>query len=89
MIVMVTPVAINTIGWQYYIVFAVISACIPVSVYFLFPETMGRNLEEIELLFKDSPSMWSTVKFAKTRPIAMPQEFVGGKEKSDHIEGDD
>ncbi|KAI8671857.1 hypothetical protein NCS57_00662100 [Fusarium keratoplasticum] len=88
-IVMVTPVAINTIGWQYYIVFAVIAACIPVSVYFLFPETMGRNLEEIELLFKDSPSVWSTVKFAKTRPIAMPQEFVGGKEKSDHIEGDD
>lgn len=88
MIVMVTPVAINTIGWQYYIVFAVIAACIPVSVYFLFPETMGRNLEEIELLFKDSPSAWSTVKFAKNRPIAMPQEFMG-KEKSHHVEGED
>ncbi|KAJ3543298.1 hypothetical protein NM208_g3651 [Fusarium decemcellulare] len=85
-VVMVTPVAINTIGWQYYIVFATIAACIPLSVYFLFPETMGRNLEEIELLFKDSPSVWSTVKFAKNRPIAMPQEFVGTKEKVDHLE---
>ncbi|CAJ2511868.1 Uu.00g074930.m01.CDS01 [Anthostomella pinea] len=74
-VVMITPVAINTIGWQYYIVFAVISACVPVSVYFLFPETMGRNLEEIDLMFKQSPSAWGTVRFAKNRPVGMPQEF--------------
>ncbi|KAL7624577.1 hypothetical protein AAE478_006144 [Parahypoxylon ruwenzoriense] len=75
LVTMVTPVAIYTIGWQYYIVFAVVAACIPVSVYFLFPETMGRNLEEIDLMFKQSPSVWDTVRFAETRPIAMPQEF--------------
>ncbi|GKT40645.1 sugar transporter STL1 [Colletotrichum spaethianum] len=87
-VVMVTPVALNTIGWQYYIVYAVISACIPVSVYFLFPETMGRNLEEIELLFKESPSVFATVKFAKNRPIAMPQEFESDKpsQKADYVE---
>lgn len=85
---MVTPVALNTIGYQYYIVYAVISACIPVSVYFLFPETMGRNLEEIEMLFKDSPSVFATVKFAKNRPIAMPQEFESDKpsQKADYVE---
>ncbi|KAM5350973.1 hypothetical protein ACJ41O_003696 [Fusarium nematophilum] len=88
-VVMITPVAVNTIGWQYYIVYAVIAACIPVSVYFFFPETMGRNLEEIELLFRDSPSVWSTVKFAKNRPIAMPQEFLATKDKVDHVEGSD
>ncbi|KAH6880049.1 general substrate transporter [Thelonectria olida] len=88
-VVMVTPVAIESIGWRYYLVFGVIAACIPVSVYFLFPETMGRNLEEIELLFKDSPSMWSTVKFAKNRPIAMPQEFLSAKDKADHLETTD
>jgi MFS family permease len=75
-VVMITPVAINTIGWQYYIVFAAIAACIPLSVYFLFPETMGRNLEEIDLLFKESPSVLGTVRFAKKRRIAMPQEFA-------------
>ena len=88
-VAMVTPVALETIGWQYYIVFAVIAACVPVSVYFLFPETMGRNLEEIDLLFKDSPSVWSTVRFAKNRPVGMPQEFVHGEkdaEKPDHLE---
>jgi hypothetical protein len=84
---MVTPVAINTIGYQYYIVFAVISACIPLSVFFLFPETMGRNLEEIDLMFKESPSPWATVRFAKNRPVAMPQEYVDKTdEKSVHLE---
>ncbi|KAK8120609.1 general substrate transporter [Apiospora kogelbergensis] len=86
-VAMVTPVAINTIGWQYYIVFAVVSACIPVTVYFLFPETMGRNLEEIDMMFKDAPSIWAAVQFAKNRPIAMPQEYSSSKdEKADHVE---
>lgn len=86
---MVTPVALNTIGWQYYIVYAVIAACVPISVYLFFPETMGRNLEEIELIFKESPSVWSTVKFAKNRPRHTPQEYLAGKEKADHLEEGD
>ena len=84
---MITPVAISSIHYKYYIVYAVVGACIPVSVYYLFPETMGRNLEEIELMFKDSPSVWQTVKFARNRKIAMPQEFISEKaEKTEHDE---
>lgn len=85
---MITPVAINTIGWQFYIVFACVGICIPLSVYFFYPETMGRNLEEIDLMFKDSPSIWATVKFAKSRPIGMPQEFVEDQAKNNtaHLE---
>ncbi|KAI5460879.1 general substrate transporter [Mariannaea sp. PMI_226] len=85
-IIMVTPVAINTIGGLYYIVFAAVAACIPFSVYFFFPETTGRTLEEIELLFKDSPSIWSTVKYAKNRPILMPEEALASKNKVDYVE---
>lgn len=88
---MVTPVAINTIGWQYYIVFAVISACIPVSVYFLFPETKGRSLEELDLIFRESPSPWATVRFTKNRPPTLPQDSTGDKldVKSTHFEEGD
>lgn len=85
---MITPVAIDTIGWKFYIVFACIGACIPLSVYLFYPETMGRNLEEIDLMFKDSPSIWATVKFANSRPVGMPQEFVQDKTKqvTSHME---
>lgn len=72
---MVTPIAIRNIGWQYYILFAVIAACIPVSVYFLYPETMGRNLEEIDLMFKQAPSAWTAVQYEKQTRNTMPQEF--------------
>ncbi|KAI1381191.1 general substrate transporter [Hypoxylon crocopeplum] len=91
LVAMVTPVAIYDIGWRYYIVFAAVAACVPVSVYFLFPETMGRNLEEIDLMFKQSPSAWATVKFEKSRRKGMPQDFEdkedGGAVGPEHEEG--
>lgn len=42
-VTMITPVAISTIGYQYYIVFTIIGFCIPVSVYFLYPEVSIHN----------------------------------------------
>ncbi|KAI2615072.1 general substrate transporter [Hypoxylon sp. NC1633] len=65
LVAMVTPIAIYSIGWQYYIVFATVAACVPVSVYFLYPETMGRSLEDLDLMFKQSPSAWGTVRYEK------------------------
>ncbi|RAK83293.1 MFS sugar transporter [Aspergillus costaricaensis CBS 115574] len=67
-VVMVTPVALDTIGWRYYIVYAVISACIPVTVYLFYPETMGRNLEALNEVFHDAPSAWHIVAMAKRLP---------------------
>jgi MFS family permease len=67
-ILQITPVAVNTIGYQYFIVYAVISACIVPLVYFFYPETMGRSLEELEMLFSESPSIMSIVKESKRKP---------------------
>lgn len=85
---MITPVAIDTIGWKFYLVFACVGFCIPLTVYLFYPETMGRNLEEIDMMFRDSPSIWGTVRFAKTRPIAMPTEFLQEKTEKEaaHLE---
>lgn len=41
-VTMVTPVAIATIGYRYYIIYAIISALIPIVVFFFYPETMNR-----------------------------------------------
>ncbi|CAG8294589.1 unnamed protein product [Penicillium salamii] len=72
-VTMITPVAIKTIGFKYYIVYTCIGAFVPITVYFLYPETMGRSLEEIDLIFRESPSVWATVRFANNRPIeSMP-----------------
>lgn len=51
MVVMVTPVAFANIGYKTYIVFAVINAFMVPSVYFFFPETAYRSLEEMDEIF--------------------------------------
>jgi MFS family permease len=61
-------VALDTIGYQYYIMYAVISACIPFSVYFFYPETMNRNLEALNSVFRDAPTPWHIVSMARQLP---------------------
>lgn len=51
LVVMITPVAFNTIGYQTYIIFAVINAFMVPCVYFFYPETAYRSLEEMDTIF--------------------------------------
>ncbi|KAJ5205826.1 Major facilitator superfamily domain general substrate transporter [Penicillium cf. griseofulvum] len=67
-VVMITPVALDTIGYKYYIVYAVISACIPISVYIFYPETMNRNLEALNHVFRDAQTPWDIVSMARHLP---------------------
>jgi hypothetical protein len=48
---MVTPVMITSIGWGTYLFFAVVNACFIPIIYFFYPETKKRSLEEIDLIF--------------------------------------
>jgi|TARA_R110002003_G_scaffold279_11_gene18109 sugar porter (SP) family MFS transporter len=50
-IVMITPVLITSIGWGTYLFFAVLNALFFPVIYFFYPETSGRSLEEIDLIF--------------------------------------
>ncbi|KAF4507548.1 hypothetical protein G6O67_004037 [Ophiocordyceps sinensis] len=52
LVVMITPVAFQNIGHQTYTVFAVINAFMVPSVYFFFPETAYRSLEEMDTIFQ-------------------------------------
>ncbi|KAI2470834.1 general substrate transporter [Annulohypoxylon bovei var. microspora] len=51
LVVMITPIAFNSIGYQTYIIFAAINAFIVPTVYFFFPETAYRSLEEMDSIF--------------------------------------
>ncbi|KAJ2985227.1 hypothetical protein NUW58_g5648 [Xylaria curta] len=67
-IAFVTPVALSTIGYRYYIIYAVISALIPIGVFFFYPETMNRNLELLNSVFKDASSPWEIVRMSQKLP---------------------
>lgn len=50
-IVMITPVLIASIDWGTYLFFAVLNAIFLPILWFFYPETAGRSLEEIDLIF--------------------------------------
>lgn len=70
MVTMITPVAISSIGYQYYIVYACIGSCVPVLVYLYFPESMGRTLEEMDLVFREQASIRAVVKMSLKAPMS-------------------
>ncbi|KAK3989948.1 hypothetical protein QBC44DRAFT_76824 [Cladorrhinum sp. PSN332] len=76
LIVMVTPIMITNIGWGTYLFFAVANACFIPVIYFLYPETARRSLEEIDIIFaKGYAEQISYVKAAKDLPHLKPEEI--------------
>lgn len=53
------PVALNQIGWKFYLVLICPSVVYITLIFFLFPETKGRTLEEIGALFGDEKNVAS------------------------------
>ncbi|KAF5868511.1 putative mfs sugar protein [Botrytis fragariae] len=52
MIVQITPIALNNIGYKTYIVFGVLNACWIPIIFLYFPETKGLELEDVDKIFE-------------------------------------
>ncbi|KAF1972620.1 general substrate transporter, partial [Bimuria novae-zelandiae CBS 107.79] len=50
-VVFIAPIAFHNIGWKTYIIFAATNFVIVPLVYFFYPETAYRSLEEVDVLF--------------------------------------
>ncbi|KAG2418185.1 hypothetical protein HFD88_001286 [Aspergillus terreus] len=68
MVVMITPVAFANIHYQTYIIFAVINAAIFPVVWFFYPETTHRSLEEMDRIFRKTKNVFQVVKIADQEP---------------------
>jgi sugar porter (SP) family MFS transporter len=51
MMVEITPIALTNIGYKFYVILAVFNVVIAALIYFFFPETANKTLEEIDLQF--------------------------------------
>lgn len=78
-IVEVTPLGFANIAWQYYVVYAPISAFAAVMFYLFYPETRGRTLEEIDQIFIQPKSIFDTVRFARDLPLSPLPRLDGDK----------
>jgi hypothetical protein len=73
-VVFITPIAFNNIGYRTWIIFAATNLAIIPIVYFLYPETAFRSLEEVDVIFAladDEPgNPWlSVVRISKNEPL--------------------
>lgn len=48
---LINPIAFESISWKYYFVFLVVLIIVLVTVWTTYPETRGRSLEEIAVIF--------------------------------------
>jgi hypothetical protein len=49
----VSPIAFDNIGWKYYLVFICCCVVASVIIYFTYPDTLNKPLEEVALMFGD------------------------------------
>ncbi|KAH8165392.1 hypothetical protein CIB48_g2886 [Xylaria polymorpha] len=55
LVVEVTPIGIQTIGWKFYVIWAVVNAAALPVIWALFPETSNRTLEDLDAYYREDP----------------------------------
>lgn len=86
MVVEITPVGIQNLGWKYYIIWTVLNLVFVPIIYFFYPETAGRQLEDIDMFFRGNPSIFihnNSEAVSIVRParyIEIEQELVAKNE---------
>lgn len=66
---MFVPDAFQNISWRTYIIFGVFSFVMTVQTFFMFPETKGKTLEEIDQMWADKVPAWKTASHVPVLPI--------------------
>ncbi|GAB7332817.1 hypothetical protein MBLNU13_g04542t2 [Cladosporium sp. NU13] len=69
----VTPVAFDSIGWKYYLVYVCTNSLSVVVFYLFAPETKGRTLEDIDAVFLASQNALEPPRVAKNMPIGVAE----------------
>ncbi|RAL65904.1 hypothetical protein DID88_005566 [Monilinia fructigena] len=71
MVVEITPIGIENLGWKFYIIWTVFNASFVPIIYLFYPETSDRTLEDIDRLFRENTSILvykDPDAISKTRP---------------------
>ena len=53
----ITPPGIQSLGWQFYIIWTVFNFSFVPIVYLFYPETADRSLEDIDRMYRENPKL--------------------------------
>ncbi|KAL2352977.1 general substrate transporter [Cryomyces antarcticus] len=54
MVVEITPIGIESLAWKFYIIWTLFNGAFVPVVYFFYPETADRSLEDLDRLFREN-----------------------------------
>ncbi|KAI1308621.1 putative sugar transporter [Xylaria venustula] len=74
-VVQFTKVGIDNLQWAFFLIFAIFCVLFFPMVYFFYPETAGRKLEDMDEMFIRNPSWFVCGKKEMTSPTR-PQAFI-------------
>ena len=74
LIVMITPIMLDHIGWGTYLFFAIVNACFLPIIWVFYPETKRRSLEEIDIIFAKGYMEGNYIKAARDLPYLSDEE---------------
>ncbi|KAE9376448.1 sugar transporter [Stipitochalara longipes BDJ] len=97
MVVQITPLGVQNLGWRFYIIWAVCNAAMVPVVYLFYPETADRSLEDIDRFFKenqgififkykDAVSVKRPVQYAVDEQRKIEENAVEKRMMVDHVE---
>ncbi|KAK5260688.1 hypothetical protein LTR20_010826 [Exophiala xenobiotica] len=76
----ITPISITNIGYKSYIIFGLLNTAFIPIIYFLYPETKGKSLEQIDLLFSGGKVLIHlTPEEAQEMEDSHIERVIGGK----------
>ncbi|KAF2486754.1 general substrate transporter [Neohortaea acidophila] len=83
MVVEITQIGIQNLAWKFYIIWTVLNGSFVPLTYFLYPETAGRTLEDIDTYFRGQPSLLVFRDHIATSS-KRPMEFIEREEQEVH-----
>ncbi|GLA08972.1 hypothetical protein AnigIFM60653_010776 [Aspergillus niger] len=58
MVVEITPIGIQNLGWRFYMIWIVLNAAMVPVIYVFYPETAGRTLEDMDEYYRGNPPLF-------------------------------
>ncbi len=74
-IAMFTPSSFKNITWKTYCIYATFCACMFIHVYFGFPETKGKRLEEIAQIWDEGVPAWKSKNWQPRVPLLSDKQL--------------
>lgn len=81
MIGQVTPIAVTSIGWRFYVIFIVFNLSSALFFWAFLPETKGLNLEDMDELFRESPTFVPGSHWRPSSHVDEDAKEIAGKER--------